>query len=453
MTVAGGTPSSGSAMSARVTAVLERLFDRQGQTARILNVTDARRIAKKMLPAVVFDYIDGAADDENTMRQNEAAFADVTFRPRMGMGAAPPDLSTTVLGTPIAMPVMLAPTGLIRLMHPDGAAGAARAAASRGTVSVLSTVAGSPIDEVAPEAPGRVWFQLYAAGGRRDADRLLGKVEQAGVDVLVVTIDTPALGNRERDRRHGVTVPLRLDARNAVHLGPQVLFKPLWTARMARDGIRMFQRPKPVSDPATALPRAGGATGADGVADAGAAGAAEGASGAEAAAAVEGPGGADQAPSGFGMLSMVASPFTWSDIEWLRQRWSGKLVTKGVLTAADATRAVVAGSDAVVISNHGGRQLDSAPATLRVLPEVVEAVGAQAEVLLDGGIRRGSDVVKAVALGARAVFIGRPYLFGLAAGGQSGVELVLDLFRDDLIRTMVLLGCTSVAELGPDYLF
>ncbi len=238
-----------------------------------MNVADARRIAKRTLPSVVFDYIDGAADDERTMRQNEAAFADLTFRPRMGMGAPPPELATTVLGTPLSLPVMLAPTGLIRLMHPDGAAGAARAAASRGTLSVLSTVAGSSIDEVAPAAPGRVWFQLYAAGGRPDAARLLAKVEQAGVEVLVVTIDTPALGNRERDRRHGVTVPLRLDARNAVRLGPQVLLKPLWTARMARDGIRMFQRPQPVSDPAAAVARAEGARAPDaGRGDAGAAG-------------------------------------------------------------------------------------------------------------------------------------------------------------------------------------
>lgn len=452
MTAARGPAPSGAALSTRVTAVLERLLDRQLQTDRIVNVADARRIAKRTLPSVVFDYIDGAADDERTMRQNEAAFADLTFRPRMGMGAPPPQLATTVLGTPLSLPVMLAPTGLIRLMHPDGAAGAARAAANRGTLSVLSTVAGSSIDEVAPAAPGRVWFQLYA-GGRSDAARLLSKVEQAGVEVLVVTIDTPALGNRERDRRHGVTVPLRLDARNAVRLGPQVLLKPLWTARMARDGIRMFQRPQAVSDPAAAVARAEGGPGAAGDADtASDAGAGEDRP-AEGGRLDRGAGTAGKAPSGFGMLSMVASPFTWSDIEWLRERWPGKLVTKGILSAADAGRAVAAGCDAVVISNHGGRQLDGVPATLQVLPEVVTAVGAQAEVLFDGGVRRGSDVMKALALGARAVFIGRPYLFGLAAGGQSGVEHVLDLFRDELVRTMVLLGCASVGDLGPDYLF
>ncbi len=313
-------------------------------------------------------------------------------------------------------------------MHPDGPAGAARAAASRGTLSVLSRLAGTPVGEVVPAAPGRVWFQLYAAGGRPDADNVLSKVEEAGVEVLVVTIDTPALGNRERDRRHGVTPPLRLDARNAIHLGPQVLLRPRWAARMARDGIRMFGRAGAPPGPAAAsLPEAG-----DAVAD---------------------PGGSEVAPSGFGMLSMAASPFTWSDIDWLRKRWAGKLVTKGVLGAADARRSVEAGSDAIVISNHGGRQLDGAPATLRVLPEVVDAVGAEAEVLLDGGVRRGSDVVKAVALGARAVFIGRPYLYALAAGGQLGVEHVLDLFRDDLVRTMVLLGCPSIGDLGADYLF
>jgi isopentenyl diphosphate isomerase/L-lactate dehydrogenase-like FMN-dependent dehydrogenase len=428
-------------MSSRLTTVIDRMLDRDVQTSRIVNVSDARRIAKATLPAVVFDYIDGAADDESTMHQNEAAFADVVFRPKMGMGGRPPELATTVLGTSISMPLMLAPTGLVRLMHPHGAAGAARAAAGRGTLSVLSTVAGSPVDEVAPAAPGRLWFQLYAAGGRVEADRLLTKAEQSGVDVLVVTIDTPALGNRERDRRHGVTGPLRLDARSAIHLGPQVLLRPRWTARMARDGVRMFQRQKPASRSTTSEPAPSASPPSQGAAGA----------------AVTGPAGpeapAGEEPSGFGMLSMVASPFTWSDIEWLRERWQGKLVVKGVLGAGDARRAVEAGSDAVVISNHGGRQLDSAPATLRVLPEVVEAVGGRAEVLLDGGVRRGSDVVKAVALGARAVFIGRPYLYALAAGGEGGVEHLLDLFRADLIRTMVLLGCPSVAELGADYLF
>jgi isopentenyl diphosphate isomerase/L-lactate dehydrogenase-like FMN-dependent dehydrogenase len=308
------------------------------------------------------------------------------------------------------MPLMLAPCGLVRLMHPDGGTGVARAAASKGTLSVLSTVAGSSLRDVAAAAPGTVWFQLYAAGGKPDAQAHLDRAKRAGVDVLVVTVDTPALGNRERDRGHGVSPPLRIDARSAAHLGPQVLSKPVWTWRMTRDGVSLLKR---------------------------------------------GPKGAAPKPvdsgTGFEVLSMVASPFLWSDIDWMRQQWEGKLVVKGLLTGEDACRAVEVGSDAVIVSNHGGRQLDGAPATLKVLPEIVAAVGGKAEVLFDGGVRRGSHVVKALALGARGVFIGRPYLYGLAAAGQDGVEHVLGLLREEMIRTMVLLGCPSVDQLGPDW--
>jgi isopentenyl diphosphate isomerase/L-lactate dehydrogenase-like FMN-dependent dehydrogenase len=392
---------------------------------RIANINDARRIAKRTLPGVVFDYIDGAADDEITARANISAFDDVTLVPRMGIDVRTPDLATTVLGTSVSMPLLLAPTGLVRIMHPDGGAGAARAAANKGTLSVLSTVAGSPIDEVAPVAPGRVWFQLYAGGGRPEADKLLDRAAGAGVETLVVTMDTPALGNRERDRHHGVTGPIRLDAHSAVHLGPQVLSRPIWTYRMARDGVSTMRRTRaagvtPIAPPASTTEPAG-------------------------------PAGPDAKARGFSMLKMVASPFSWADIEYLRGRWTGKLAVKGLLSGADARIAADLGSDAVIISNHGGRQLDGAPATFRVLPEVVDAVGSSAEVLLDGGVRRGTHVVKAVALGARAVFIGRPYLYGLAAGGQPGVEHILDLYRSEIARTMVLLGCPAVSELGPDW--
>jgi isopentenyl diphosphate isomerase/L-lactate dehydrogenase-like FMN-dependent dehydrogenase len=390
---------------------------------RIANVSDARRIAKRTLPGVVFDYIDGAADDETTARANVAAFDDFVFRPRMGIDVRDPDLATTVLGTKVSMPLLLAPTGLVRLMHPDGGAGAARAAASRGTLSVLSTVAGSPIEEIAPVAPGTVWFQLYAAGGRPDADQALTRAEAAGVEVLVVTIDTPALGNRERDRHHGVSGAIRLDAHNAVHLGPQVLARPIWTYRMARDGVSTIRRSR------LAAQQSGGTGAASGL---------------------DAPP-ADVAAKGFSMLKMVASPFSWADIEYLRGRWQGKLAVKGLLSGADARIATDLGADAVIISNHGGRQLDGSPATFRVLPEVVEAVGTDTEVLLDGGVRRGTHVVKAVALGAKAVFIGRPYLFGLAAGGQRGVEHMLDLFRSEIVRTMVLLGCPAVSDLNTEW--
>lgn len=371
---------------------------------RLHSVADARRAARKRLPAVVFDYVDGAADDEVTMRRNEAAFGAVELRPRMATGRTEPQLGTTVLGKALDLPVLLAPCGLVRLLHPDGPAGAARAAASRGTVSVLSTVAGSPVEEVAAESGVPLWFQLYSAGGLPEADALMDRAAAAGVEVLVVTVDTPTLGNRERDVRHGMAPPLRVDAHNAVPLGAQVLARPRWAVQLAATGLRLSRR------------------------------------------------GAGPPGHGSGMISSVASPFSWQDVAHLGERWQGPLVVKGILSGDDARRAVDAGARAVVVSNHGGRQLDGAPATLHALEAVVPAVGADAEVLVDGGIRRGSHVVASLALGARAVMIGRPYLYALAAAGERGVERVLDILGAEMRRTMVLMGCTSVAQLGPEWL-
>ncbi|MGH9110309.1 MAG: alpha-hydroxy acid oxidase [Acidimicrobiales bacterium] len=371
---------------------------------RLHSVADARRAARRRLPPVVFDYVEGGADDEVTMRANESAFAGRTFRPRMAAGRLEPDLSVEVLGRRVDLPVVLAPCGLVRLLHPDGAVGTARAAAGRGTVSVLSTVAGSPLPEVAAGAGVPLWFQLYAAGGRSQAERLCTMASGAGVEVLMVTVDTPALGNRERDVRHGVAPPLRVDAHNAVQLGTDVLRRPLWAARVAATGIRLSRR---------------------------------------------GAGEEEDEPE---MLSRAGSPFSWEDVAHLRTVWAGSLVVKGILTAGDARRAADAGADAVVVSNHGGRQLDGAPPTLAVLPEVVAAVGGQVEVLMDGGVRRGAHVVTALALGARAVLVGRPYLYGLAAAGQRGVERVLDILAEEMTRTMLLLGCPSVADLDPSWL-
>ena len=376
------------------------------------SVADARRRARRSLPRVVYDYVDGGADDEVTMAENEAAWRRLAFRPRMGLEVGEPELGTTVLGTPVSLPVLLAPCGLVRLMHPDGAAGAGRAANAAGTIWTLSSVAGATLEAVAP-AGGHRWFQLYASGGRDEAAGIVERAAAAGYEALVVTVDTPALGNRERDARNGVRSPLRLDARAAIALGPQVLARPGWALRMARGGVSTLRRPRPERTAATQP--------AGGVAAAGA-------------------------------VAMLASPFTWEDVAWIRRRWSQPLVVKGVLSGPDARRAVDAGADAVVVSNHGGRQLDGAPATARMVPEVAAAVGEAAEVLVDGGIRRGGDVVKALALGARAVLVGRPYLYGLAVGGQGGVERVLEVLRTEMARTMRLLGCTSVTELDPSYL-
>jgi len=372
--------------------------------ANFISVRDARRLARWVLPPVVFDYIDGGADDETTLRRNEAAFADVMFRPRMPVDLGTPQLATTVLGTAVSMPVLLAPCGLVRLIHPDSGSGAARAARSRGTVSLLSTGAGSPVEEVAGAAPGAVWFQLYAFGGRQDAERLIRRAGDAGVEVLVVTVDTPAVGNRERDKRHGVAPPLRLTPRNVLRFGPQVLARPIWAGRMTAETARVIRRVGPMRILTHDI------------------------------------------------FTMSTSPFSWADIEWIRGRWPGKLVVKGLLTAGDAVLAAECGADAVVVSNHGGRQLDGVRASIEALPDIVAGVGGDTEVLLDGGVRRGTDVLKAVALGARAVLIGRPYLWGLAIAGQPGVERVLDVLRAEMLRSMTLLGCPSIAELGPEWI-
>jgi len=382
--------------------LLARTDSRAAQ--RIHSVHDARRVARRRLPAVVFDYVDGAADDEVTMRRNEAAFTAVTFRQKVAVGKIVPNLRTSVLGRAIDLPVLLAPCGLVRLMHADGAAGVARAAASRGTVSVLSTVAGSPVEVVAPASSTPLWFQLYAAGGLPEADALCDRAAAAGVEALVVTVDTPALGNRERDVRHGVSPPLRVDAHNAAPLGAQVLMRPRWAAQLAATGVRLSRR------------------------------------------------GAGPSGHGNGLLSSVASPFSWEDVAHLRKRWSGPLIVKGLLSGEDARMAVDVGANGVVVSNHGGRQLDGAPATLDALPDVVAAVGSYADVLVDGGIRRGAHVVAALAMGARAVLVGRPYLFGLAAAGERGVERILDILGSEMRRTMALMGCPAVTELGPDWL-
>ena len=367
---------------------------------RIFNVADARRVAQRSIPKVVFDYIDGGAEDEVTMEQNLAGFRELAFRPRMAVAAESPDLATTIFGTPLSMPLLLAPCGLVRLMHPDGAAGAARAATAAGIVSVLSTVAGSAPEDVAAEAPGPQWFQLYKFGGLDAADELVERARTCGYEGLVITVDTNVFGRRERDLRHGITPPLHVGVREALRIGPQMAARPRWAYAYARSQLERK--------------RSGG--------------------------------------DHHNVPDMDHSPYTWADIEHFRARWNGPLLVKGVLTGDDAKRAVQAGADGVVVSNHGGRQLEGAPATIRVLPEVVTAVGSQAVVLLDGGIRRGGDVVKALALGADAVLIGRAYLYGLAAGGEAGVTRILDLLRSEMARTMALMGCPSVSALDRAWL-
>ncbi|MGC8464059.1 MAG: alpha-hydroxy acid oxidase [Acidimicrobiales bacterium] len=372
--------------------------------SRITSVAEARRLAARVLPRALFDYIDGAADDELTMVRNEEAFRRVGFRPRMATPTSEPRLGVELLGRTLSLPVLLAPCGLAVAVHPDGPGGVARAARARGTVSVLSAVAGVSPEQVGAalgEGERPLWYQLYAPGGRAEWEPLVDRVAAAGYEALMVTVDTPALGNRERDRRNGISGSMSASVRGAALLAAQVAVRPGWAARMGR--ALVASRRQGTDGPTVGLVAAGG------------------------------------------------SPFTWDDVAALVERWNGPVVVKGILGGPDARRALDAGAAAVVVSNHGGRQLDGAPATLDVLPEVVAEVAGAVPVLLDSGVRRGGDVVKAMALGAAAVLVGRPYLYALAVAGQAGVERLVGLFRADLVRTLVLLGCPGVDALGPEW--
>jgi len=377
--------------------------------SRAVNVADLRLLARRRLPRVVFDYLDGGAEDERTLRANTAAFEAVAFRPHYAVPLADVDLRARVLGAKLSVPAVLAPVGYSRLMHPDGEAGAARAAGEAGTAYVLSTISGHALEAVRAASRGPVWFQLYQVGGRAAAEDALQRAGAAGYSALVVTIDTPVAGSRERDARNGTSQLLGNSLLAKLPHLPQLLRRPGWLTRFLLDG---------------GVPRLPN---------------------------VNVPG---QGPMRLVDVNAALShtALTWDDFRWIKELWNGPLVVKGVLRVDDARRAVDVGAAAVVVSNHGGRQLDGAPATLRVLPEIAAAVGDRTEVLVDGGVRRGSDIVKAICLGARAVLVGRAYAYGLAAGGAAGVTRALSILQADLERTLRLIGCRSVADLGPDYL-
>ena len=375
---------------------------------RIHTVADARRLARRRVPGPVWDYIEGGAGAETTRRANVDAFHQVQFRPRVAAcrGAPAPDLTTTVLGTEVSMPLLLSPVGFTRMMDPAGDLAAARAAGAAGTVVSLSSLSGHGIAEVAASATGPAWFQLYLLGGRQGAEQLVDRAKKAGYRALLVTVDTPIPGNRERDLRHGLSPPLRLDRRTVAKMAPRVLPHPRWLVDAARDRFRL----ELVN--ASSLEIDGKRLSA---ADA--------------------------------LFHWIASPARWEDFAWLRDAWDGPIAAKGVLTADDARRAVDAGADAVIVSNHGGRQLDSVAPSVAALVEVVAAVGDRVEVLVDGGVRRGADVVKALALGAKAAMAGRAWAYGLAAAGEPGIARVLAILRQDIDRTMRLAGAATVGDI------
>jgi len=375
---------------------------------RVVNIEDLRSLAQSRLPKVVFDYLDGGAEGEATLQENRRAFHSVTFRPRQAVAVSSCDLRTPVLGIDLAMPVLLAPVGYSRLMHPGGEVAAAQAAGEAGTVYTLSTISGHRLEDVKAASAGPVWYQLYLVGGREAAEAAIARARAAGFSALVVTVDTPVAGMRERDLRNGTNALLGGSLMAKIPFLPQLLAHPAWLTTFLLDGgvprlpnvVIPGRGPMPLTDARSALARAA---------------------------------------------------LTWDDLRWIRGIWPGATIIKGVLTGDDARRAIDAGAAAVVVSNHGGRQLDSVAASLQALPEVVTAVNGQVEVLMDGGIRRGGDVIKAICLGARAVLVGRAYAYGLAAAGEAGVARALAILRDDLERTLRLLGCASISALDRSY--
>jgi L-lactate dehydrogenase (cytochrome) len=377
---------------------------RHVDSPHVVNIADLRRMAERRLPRAVFDYIDGGADAELTLRENCRVYDDVILRPRNAVAIPQCDLHVTVLGQRFELPFLLAPVGSSRMFYPRGEEAAARAAGAAGTAYVLSTLSGCRLEDVKAATSKPAWYQLYLVGGRDVASAAITRARTAGFSALAVTIDTAVSGLRERDARNGTKELLGSSVVSRLPFLPQFLARPRWLAGFLGDGGLM-------SFPNVVLPGQGPMPYAD------------------VAAALE------------------QSTVAWSDLGWIRDVWRGPIVIKGVLTGDDARRAVDEGAEALVVSNHGGRQLDGVSPTLRALPEVVAATGGRAEILLDGGIRRGSDVVKALCLGARAVLCGRAYAYGLGAGGEAGVARAIQILRSDLIRTLKLLGCASVGEL------
>jgi L-lactate dehydrogenase (cytochrome) len=375
---------------------------------RVVNIEDLRRLAQCRLPAAVFDYLDGGAEGEVTLRENCRAFDALTFRPRNAIAVPNCDLRTKVLGSDLSFPALLAPVGYSRMMHPDGEVAAARGAGAAGTAYILSTISGHKLEDVKASTSGPVWYQLYLVGGREAAEAAIERARVAGFSALAVTIDTGTAGMRERDVRNGTAELMSGKLLAMLPFLPQFLSRPGWlTAFLLDGGIHNL--------PNVVIPGHGPMALIDVAA------------------------------------ALAGSVVTWQDFQWLRAVWPGPIVVKGVLTGDDARRSIDAGAAGVIVSNHGGRQLDSVSATLRALPEVVKAVDGQVEVLMDGGVRRGSDIVKAICMGARAVLVGRVYAYGLGAAGEAGVSRAIAILRAGLVRTMKLLGCSSIADLDGSY--
>lgn len=369
--------------------------------ARAASIADLRRVARRRAPRAVFDYTDGAAGEELSLSRSRDAYSRVEFSPRVLQDVSGVDTSTTILGQPSAAPWVFAPTGFTRMMHTEGEPAVARVAAGTGVPYALSTMGTTSIERLAAAAPeARRWFQLYLWRDREASHSLVERAQRAGYEALVLTVDTPVAGPRLRDVRNGLTIPptlsLRTFAEGSLHPAwwwDLLTTEPLEFASLHRFEGTVAELVGTMFDPAASM----------------------------------------------------------ADLTWLRQAWDGPLVVKGIQTVADARAVVDAGADALVVSNHGGRQLDRAPVPLEVLPSVVDAVGDRAEVYVDGGILSGADIVAALAIGARAALVGRAYLYGLMAGGERGVQRAADILNQEITSTLALLGVSRVEDLRRDH--
>jgi L-lactate dehydrogenase (cytochrome) len=368
------------------------------------NIEDLRTLAKKRLPRMVFDYIDGGADDEVTLGANTGRYTAYELAWKTLVDISNIDLATTVMGSACRAPVIVTPTAAQRLFHPRGGEKAVAAAAdAAGLIYCLSTLGSASIEAIADYTSGPKWFQVYVWKDRALVEQAMERARAAGYTGLILTVDVPVAGNRERDLRNEFTIPPKLTPATI----SQVLTRP---------GYLFDMLTTPTITPANYT---------------------------------------DLDPQGDGVIAYLNRQFdrtvTWEDAKWMKETWGGPFAIKGIARPDDARRCVDIGAVAVWVSNHGGRQLDTASATIDLLGDVVAAVGSQAEVILDGGIRRSTDIIKAIALGARAVAVGRPYLYGLAAGGEAGVARALDLLISGLERDMALTGAASLSELTPDF--
>lgn len=372
---------------------------------RASTIEELRRVAMRRVPRFVLEYVEGGAEDEVTLRRNRDVFERIAWIPRTLVGLTMPDMSTELFGESLHLPLVIAPTGFNGMLWPQGDLALAKAAATAGIPFTLSTVSNYDVVQMGRELPGRVWFQLYPVKDQKTADRLVDRAAEAGCTRLVVTTDTPVLGAREWDRRN-YREPMKLSASSVL----DVLAHPRWLSQV------MLPKGAPEFANLTEFLPPHGRSALQGVRF---------------------------------MGTQINPQLNWSDMERLRGRWRGSLILKGILSVEDAKRAVDIGADGIVLSNHGGRQLDTAVSGIEALPAIAAAVGDRLTLLVDGGFRRGSDVLKAIALGADGVMLGRSVLYGLGAGGEAGVAHALGLLRVEMERVLTLLGCRSLGELGP----